>query len=287
MNAFVLKMFMLFAVIFSHCLSLNNAFAIGGAGPLDQDELKGTKNERPAFMDKVGIDENLGTQLDLDLTFTDETNTPVKLGKYFHNKPVFLMLIYYKCPTLCNTHLNTLMNTFKELKLKIGKDYEFVAISIDPAESHQVAKMKKRAYLDQYGDEAQESGWHFLTGSQESIDKVTDQIGFRYAWNAEEKEWAHAAAAYISTPTGKLSYYHYGLNINPKVLRLSLVEASEGKIGTVMDRVLLFCLQYDPNKKTYAFYAYNLMRVGAFLIVVVLIIFFIIFWRKEKRSKQN
>jgi protein SCO1/2 len=287
MGASKLKMFMLLTVITVLCSTIDNSFAIGGAGPLDQEQLKGTKNERPAFMDEVGIDENLGTQLDLDLDFTDEEGASVKLGKYFTDKPVFLMLIYYKCPTLCNTHLNTLMQTFKDLEWKIGKDYEFVAISIDPAESNQVAKMKKRAYLDQYGDQSAGSGWHFLTGKQASIDKITKQIGFRYAWNKEEQEWAHAAAAYISTPKGKLSYYHYGLNIVPKVLRLSLVEASEGKIGSVMDRVLLFCLQYDPNKKTYAFYAYNLMQVGAALIVLVLLIFFFTVWRKEKRRKHT
>ena len=263
-----------------------NVFAIGGTGPLDNTKRNGIRNERPAFMDKVGIDEHLGDQVDLELPFLSDEGKEVKLGDYFHNKPVFLMLIYYKCPTLCNTHLNTLLNTFKEVEWKIGKDYEFVAISIDPKESTQVAKMKKKAYLDQYGEEGVGEGWHFLTGSQESVDKITSQIGFRYAWNPEEQEWAHTAAAYVLTPKGKISYYHYGLSIVPKVLRLSLVEASEGKIGTVMDRVLLFCLQYDPNKKTYAFYAYNLMRVGAVVIVVFLGIFFFRFWRKEKRKTQ-
>lgn len=287
MSALNLKFVVMFGVISLFCLNIESSFAIGGAGPLDQDKLKGAKNERPSFMDDVGIDENLGTQLDLELPFVDEQGREVKLGKYFNDKPVFLMLIYYKCPTLCNTHLNTLMQTFRDVEWKIGKDYEFVAISIDPAESSQVAKMKKNAYLDQYGDKSAGSGWHFLTGKQASIDKIAKQIGFRYAWNKEEKEWAHAAAAYISTPKGKLSYYHYGLSIVPKVLRLSLVEASEGKIGSVMDRVLLFCLQYDPNKKTYAFYAYNLMRVGAILIVLVLLIFFFTMWRKGKHQKQT
>ena len=285
MNSFRLKMLMSLIVVLTSLFTGLNCFAIGGAGPLDQDKLKGTKNERPAFMDDIGIDENLGAQLDLSLPFVDENNKAVKLGDYFGDKPVFLMLIYYKCPTLCNTHLNALMQTFKDLEWKIGKDYEFVAISIDPAESSQVASMKKRAYLDQYGDDSASSGWHFLTGNQKSIDSITKQIGFKYAWNKEEKEWAHAAAAYIATPKGELSYYHFGLNINLKVLRLSLVEASEGKIGSVADKILLFCLQYDPEKKTYAFYAYNLMRVGAVLIVLLLLIFFAIVWRKEKRSK--
>ncbi len=285
MSALKLTLLKAITLLILLCASIN-VFAIGGAGPLDQNELKGAKNERPAFMDEVGIDEHLGAQLDLELPFTDEIGEVVKLGKYFGDKPVFLMLIYYKCPTLCNTHLNTLLQTFKELKLKIGKDYEFVAVSIDPAESPKVAQMKKKAYLNEYGD-AGAKGWHFLTGTQKSIDQITKTIGFRYAWNAEQQEWAHAAAAYIATPGGKLSYYHFGLNIQPKVLRLSLVEASEGKIGSVIDKVLLFCLQYDPEKKTYAFYAYNLMRVGAVLIVIVLLIFFFVVWRKEKQRKQT
>lgn len=276
------------SLIFLLCLLASpiTAFSIGGAGPMDSKNIPGVKNERPAFMDQVGISEHLGDQLDLTLPFIDDENQEVTLGKYFHGKPVFLMLIYYKCPTLCNTHLNTLMDTFKELEWKIGKEYEFVAISIDPKESSQVAKMKKKAYLDQYGVEGAGDGWHFLTGSQASVDKIAQQIGFRFAWNAEEQEWAHAAAAYVITPKGKISYYHYGLSIVPKVLRLSLVEASEGKIGSLMDKVLLFCLQYDPNKKTYAFYAYNLMRVGALLVVLILGIFIFSFWRKEKRKTQ-
>lgn len=276
-----------FLLIFFNLTLVVEAFAIGGSGPMDlAKENSGAKNKKPAFFNDIGIDEHLGDSIDLNNEFIDESGESVRLAKYFGKKPVFMMLIYYKCPTLCNTHLNTLLNTFKELELKIGKDYEFVAISIDPAESSQVAKMKKAAYLEQYGVEGAGKGWHFLTGKQESIDKITKEIGFRYAWNNEEQEWAHAAAAYVLTPKGALSYYHFGLAILPRVLRLSLVEASEGKIGSVMDKVLLFCLQYDPDKKTYAFYAYNLMRVGAILITLILGIFFFRMWRKEKQRTQ-
>lgn len=277
----------LFLIFLVQLFVAPSALSIGGAGPLElAQDRKGVKNEKPAFMDDVGIEEHLGQTVDLETEFIDEDGKNVKLGSFFGEKPVFLMLLYYKCPTICNTHLNTLMNTFREMKMKIGKDYEFVAISIDPAESSQVAKMKKAAYLEQYGVEGAGEGWHFLTGKQESVDKITKEIGFKFAWNQEEQEWAHAAAAYVLTPAGAISFYHYGLSILPKVLRLSLVEASAGKIGNVMDRVILFCLQYDPNKKTYAFYAYNLMRVGAILIVVILGIFFFVMWRKEKRKAR-
>lgn len=277
----------LFLILIVQLFVAPNSYSIGGSGPMDlAKKHDGVKNEKPPFIDQIGIDEHLGEKIDLETVFINEEGKDVKLASYFGDKPVFMMLIYYRCPTICNTHLNTLMNTFKQLEWKIGKDYEFIAISIDPAESSMVAKMKKKAYLEQYGVEGAGEGWHFLTGKQESIDKITKQIGFRYAWNAEEQEWAHAAAAYILTPSGVISYYHYGLNILEKVLRLSLVEASEGKIGTVMDKVILFCLQYDPNKKTYAFYAYNLMRVGAALIVIILGIFFFSVYRKEKQKTQ-
>jgi protein SCO1/2 len=278
----------LFLTLLLQFIFVVDAFSIGGSGPMElAGRGDGVKNEKPAFMDDIGIDEHLGDSISLDNEFINEKGETVKLSHYFNGKPVFMMLIYYKCPTLCNTHLNTLLNTFKELEWKIGVDYEFVAISIDPAESSQVAKMKKTAYLKEYGVEGAGKGWHFLTGKQQAVDKITKEIGFKYAWNKEEQEWAHTAAAYILTSKGAISYYHYGLSILPKVLRLSLVEASAGKIGTVMDRVILFCLQYDPEKKTYAFYAYNLMRVGAILIVLILLIFFFRMWRKEKQRTQN
>lgn len=271
-------------IIFTCSLS---AFAIGGAGPMDKaNNLTGTKNERPAFLDNVGIDEKLGGSVDLSLPFVDESGQNVTLGKYFNKDiPVFLMLIYYDCPTLCNTHMNTIVTTLKNFEWQIGKEFEFVVVSFDPREKHELAKSKKESYLKMYGKPGAGNKWHFLTGSQKSINALTSQIGFKYAWNQNENDWAHTAASYVLTPQGKISYYHYGLNINPKVFRLSLVEASDNKIGTVMDRLILFCLQYDPNKKTYSFYAYNLMRVAAALVAIGLILFFFRFWRSEQKAQ--
>ena len=264
------------------------AFAIGGAGPLEKAKgAIGAKNERPPFMDKVGIDEHLGESIDLTLPFVDETGKGVTLGKYFNKDiPVFMMLIYFDCPTLCNTHLNTIVTTLKNFEWEIGKEFEFVVVSFDASEKSELAKTKKESYLKMYGKPGAGKNWHFLTGSQKSIDSLTSQIGFRYAWNHNEKEWAHTAASYVLTPKGKISYYHYGLNLLHKVFRLSLVEASNNKIGTVMDRLILFCLQYDPNKKTYSFYAYNLMRVAAVLLVIILGIVFFRFWREERLKAQ-
>lgn len=260
------------------------AFGIGGKGPLELSK-SGLKNEKPRYLDDIGIDENLGGSIDLGLEFKNADGKKVKLGNYFADKPVFLMLIYYNCPTLCNLHFSALMNSFRKFDWNIGEKFEFVAVSIDPSENPEDAKAKKELYLNEYGRPETEQGWHFLTGDEENIKKLASQVGFKYAWDSNMEQWAHTAAAYAMTPKGRISYYHYGLNIDPKVLRLSLVEASENKIGNIVDRLVLFCLQYDPNKKTYAFYAYNIMRVAAALAALALIIFLVRFWRRDSGNE--
>lgn len=272
-------------VIFSilTCFTLS-AFAIGGKGPLEMSKT-GLKNEKPYYMDRVGIDEHLGDQIDLNLMFKDEGGNEVKLGKYFGKKPVFLMLIYYTCPTLCNIHFSKMMKTFRDFKWDIGDNFEFVAVSIDPKETPKDAKSKLDTYFESYERSHTRDGWHFLTGEQKSIQKLTSQIGFKYFWDENMSQWAHTAAAYVLTPKGKISYYHYGLSINPRDLRLSLVEASDNKIGNVMDRIMLYCMQYDPSKKKYAFYAYNIMSVAAVLTVLIMLFFLGRFWWGQRKTE--
>jgi protein SCO1/2 len=260
------------------------ALAIGGAGPLESSK-KGAKNERPVVLDKIGIEEHLGDKIDLTLPFVDDHGKQVTLGKYFTDKPVFMLLVYYNCPTLCNVHMNTLIKTLGEFEWNAGDKYEFVVVSIDPDESWKLAEMKKKSYLDLIGKPEVADGWHFLTGEEKQIQKLASQIGFKYQWDPSQQQWAHSAAGYVLTPEGQISYYHYGLNVVPKVFRLSLVEASQNKIGTIMDRLVLFCLQYDPNKKTYAFYAYNIMRVGAFITALLIGLFLFRFWRKQRHME--
>ena len=260
------------------------AFAIGGKGPLELNKTS-TKNEKPYYMDQVGIDEHLGDKIDTNLQFKDEGGNLVKLGKYFGKKPVFLMLIYYTCPTLCSLHFSNLMKTFKNFEWDIGDQFEFVAVSIDPKETPKDAKLKLDTHFEEYKRPGARNGWHFLTGDEASIEKLASQIGFRYFWDESMSQWAHTAAAYVLTPEGKISFYHYGLNIAPKDLRLSLVEASDNKIGNVVDRVLLFCMQYDPSKKKYAFYAYNIMSVAAALMGLIMIFFLGRFWFKERSTE--
>ncbi len=261
------------------------AYAIGGKGPMEMAK-QGLKNKKSVVLDKVGIEENLGGQIDLSLPFKNEKGEDVQLKKYFQgDTPVFLLLIYYECPTLCSLHLNALMQTFKDFDWKIGDKFEFGAVSIDPDETPRLAQKKLDAYLDEYGKPETREGWHFLTGEEKNIRALADQIGFKYAWDPREQQWAHTAAAYVLTPEGKISYYHYGLEIQPKILRLSLVEAADHKIGNIVDRMVLFCLQYDPNKKTYAFYAFNIMRLGGILTIIILAIYLFRFWRKENKTQ--
>jgi protein SCO1/2 len=276
-------MIAIFAKLFIATLlcASTDSWAIGGAGPLESSK-KGTKNERPVVLDKVGIVEHLGDQVDLSLPFVDDKGNSVILGDYFKDRPVFLMLIYYNCPTLCNIHMNTLIRTLGEFEWDAGDKYEYVVVSIDPDESWKLASLKKKNYLEMISRPDLDKGWHFLTGKEEHIKKLAKQIGFQYQWDVTQQQWAHSAASYVLTPEGKISYYHYGLDVVPKVFRLSLVEASQNKIGTIMDKLVLFCLQYDPNKKTYAFYAYNIMRVGAFLTALIMGIFMFRFWRKQR-----
>jgi len=271
-----------FLAIFCILIGLD-AQAIGGKGPLELTKT-GTKNEKPYYMDRVGIDEHLGEQVDLNLSFKDEGGNPVKLQKYFGKKPVFLMLIYYTCPTLCSLHFSKLMKTFRQFEWDIGDQFEFVAVSIDSKEKPRDAKLKLDTYFEEYGRPNTRNGWHFLTGDAKNVKALTSQIGFKYFWDENMSQWAHTAAAYVLTPKGKISFYHYGLSIEPKNLRLSMVEASDNKIGNVVDRIMLFCMQYDPSKKKYAFYAYNIMSVAAVLMILILGFFLIRFWRNERNA---
>ncbi len=181
-------------------------FAIGGKGPMELAK-SGLQNRKNPVLDKVGIDEHLGESIDLSLPFTDQFGDDVTLQKYFGKKPVFMVLIYYECPTLCSLHLNALVETLREFEWKVGNEFDFVAISIDPEESPKLAQMKLDSYLELYGTPGQSNGWHFLTGNESSVKAITEQIGFRYAWDPREQQWVHGAAAYVLTPEGKISYY--------------------------------------------------------------------------------
>tara|TARA_Y100000780_G_scaffold232544_1_gene265508 strand:- start:4155 stop:4982 length:828 start_codon:yes stop_codon:yes gene_type:complete len=248
------------------------------------------KNEMDELRDGVGIDEKLGDKIDLNLKFKNEQGEEVSLGSYFQSgKPVMLALVYFNCPSLCNFQLNGIVETLKKLEWTTGNEFEFVIASIEPTETPDLAKSKKESYMTVYDRKEGAKGWHFLTGSQESITALADQVGFRYKWVESRNEYAHTAATYVLTPEGKISRYLYGIGFTPKTLRLSLVEASNNKIGNAVDRFLLYCFRYDPEKRGYAFYAFNIMRAGAAVSVVALLAFLVPFWirQRKQRLKEN
>ena len=242
---------------------------------------------KPHELEGVGIKPKIGEHIDLGTEFIDSSGEKVTLGRYFQGaKPVIFSVVYYNCPSLCNYHLNGLTDAMKKLKWTVGDKFELVALTMNHREGHELAAKKKKSYISDYGRPESEKGWHFLTGTEENIKKISDQVGFGFKWLEDQQEYAHASAAIIMTPGGKISSYLNGIEFNKKDLRLALIEASNGKIGNVIDQIVMFCFQFDPTKNKYSLYAFNLMRLGAGLMVLVLAIILIPMWIRERKKKQ-
>ncbi len=237
----------------------------------------------PKALREVGIDQKLNEQLPLDLVFRNEKGETVKLGDYFGKKPVLLSLVYYQCPMLCNQVLNGMVTAFKVLSFKAGEEFDVVTVSFDPRETPALAAAKKKTYVD-YLPEAKRAdaanGWHFLTGDEASIKRLTDAVGFRYHFDEATDQFAHASAIYVSTPQGKLARYFYGIEYSPKDLRLGLVEASENKIGSRVDQLLLYCYHYDPATGKYGAVVMNMVRLGGIGTLIAMVALFFIMRRR-------
>ena len=241
-------------------------------------------SEVPQELKGINITEKMGDFIDLDLEFSNEEGKKVKIGQYFNqNKPVLFTIIYYQCPNLCQLHLNGLMQGMKGLD--ITDDFEFVALSMDHSEHPNLAKAKKVNYVKQYQLSTPEN-LHFLTGQEKLIKKISQQVGFKFRWNEEQKQFAHLPVAYVLTPAGQISRYLYGVEMETKTLKLSLVEASQGRIGGLIERILLFCFQFDPRKNRYTIYAYNIMRAGGVLTILLILGLLIPTWIRAKRQRQ-
>ncbi|MCA1557983.1 MAG: SCO family protein [Acidobacteria bacterium] len=239
------------------------------------------KENLPGPLRQVGIDQKLNNQVPLDLVFTDENGQTVKLGQYFGQKPVILSLVYYDCPMLCTQVLNGLSGSLKALKFDVGKEFDVVTVSFDPREKPELARQKKEGYMARYGRAGTQAGWHFLTGDEASIKALTEAVGFRFAWDDETKQFAHASGIMILTPEGKVSRYFYGIEYAPKDVRLGLVEASDNKIGSPVDQILLFCYHYDPQTGKYGFAIMNTMRFLGFATFFGLALLIFILKRRE------
>ncbi len=243
--------------------------------------------QTPAALRDVGIDEKPGAQLPLDTVFTNEQGQKVTLRDCLANgKPALLQLGYFGCPMLCDLVSQGMLDSMQELDLKIGSDFNVINLSFDPRETKIDAYQKKKGYVQKYARDGAAEGWHFLVGEKESVKAVTDAVGFKYKWVEESQQFSHAAALMVITSDGRLSRYLYGVKFPERTLRLSLVEASQGKIGTTVDRILLLCFHYDSAEGKYTFAAMSLMRLGGVLTLVVMGSLLIRSFRKERRVQR-
>ena len=244
-----------------------------------------TQNTPIPILQQVGIDQRIGQQVPLDLAFRDETGKSVPLRSYFGRRPVLLTLVYYQCPMLCSQVLNGVVGGLLSQKLSVGRDFDIVTVSFDPRDTPADATEKRNVYLKRYGRAGAEKGWHFLTGYQPAIEALTKAVGFRYAWDPKIQQYAHASGIMVATADGRLSHYLYGIEYTPKDLRLALVESSEGKLGNVVDQVMLYCYHYDPATGKYGAVVTNMLRLGGALTLLLLGGFLAMAWQRELRLK--
>jgi protein SCO1/2 len=239
--------------------------------------------EQIPILREVGIDQKLGDRVPLDLVFVDESGRDVRLGDLFRDRPVVLALVYYECPMLCTQVLSGLDGSLTALTFSAGKEFDLVVVSFDPGETPALAADRRKNFINRYRRAGSEGGIRFLTGRQESIAKLADAVGFRYAYDEALDQYAHPAAITLLTGDGRVSRYLYGIEFAPKDLRLGLVEASEGRVGTAVDTLLLYCYHYDPESGKYGMAIMNLIRLAGVLTVVGLGAFIVISLRRERR----
>jgi len=269
----------------AHC-SLLTAQAQPGV-PMPSSPLYGARPETgsvstglPAVLKTVGIEQRLNEQVPLDAVFKDEHGQQVRLGDVAKGKPVVLALVYYSCPMLCNQILNGVLGTLRQVSFNAGDQFEVIAISFDSRETPELAATKKQTYVKAYNRPGADAGWHFLTGDDANIKRVTDAAGFHYKWDEKTNQFAHASGIMLLTPDGKLARYFYGIEYPARDVRLGLVEASENKIGSPVDTLMLYCYHYDPATGKYGAVVMNIMKVAG-VITVGLIVGMLLVLRKR------
>ncbi|NBC02242.1 MAG: SCO family protein [Bacteroidetes bacterium] len=242
---------------------------------------------KPAILNEIGVDENLGDKIPQDLRFVNSEGETVRIGDLIEKeKPVLLNPLYYECPILCGVVLDAVFKVVDELKWTPGKDYTIISFSIDPGETPAIAAESKSKYLSDLGRTGAEEGWHFLTGSQESIDKLTEAIGFRYKYDESNDQYYHLASIMLLSPQAEVVRYLYGATFSEFNLRNALYEAADGKIGSAVDKAVLYCFSYDPDSQSYVPVALNIMKLGGLATVIILGIFLGVFWKRERNSSQ-
>jgi protein SCO1/2 len=244
----------------------------GGSAPSSQ---------KPTVLSKVAFEQRLDTQLPLDLPFTDESGRTVKLGSYFGKKPVVLAFVYYECPMLCTQVLNGLESALRVLTESVGREFTVVTVSFDPRETPVLALGKKKAYLERYQRPGAENGWHFLTGDQSSIDALTQAAGFSYVWDEASQQFAHPSGIVVATPAGRLSRYFFGIDFAPRDVKFALMESAFDRIGSLADRLLLYCYHYDAEQGNYGFVAMRAVRIGGAVTLLALMGFVFVSLRRD------
>jgi len=234
---------------------------------------------------EVGIDQKLDVALPLELEFRDQLGRKVRLGELLRGRPLILSLAYFRCPMLCPYVLTGLVQSLKALSFEPGREFDVLTVSIDPSDTPALAVRTQKEYLHRYGRPAPADGWRFLTGKEPAIRALTERVGFRYRFDRESNQFAHAAGIMVITPQGRVARYFYGLEYAPRDLRLALVEASKGQIGTPVDQVLLYCFHYDPLTGKYGVVIMNVLRLAGALTVALLAGFMIAMLRRERRQK--
>ncbi len=239
---------------------------------------------RPKLTNGVGIEQKLNSPVPLDLTFRDEAGQMTPLRTYFGDKPVVIEFVYFKCTSLCPMSVRESVTSLRRVDLQPGKDYDVIVVSFDPADTPAVAVEKKAEYAKEFGRSSFNSGWHFLTGNQDSISRLASAIGFKYRWDEESKQFVHAGGIMVATPDGHLSRYFYGIQYAPQDLRMALVEASQHKIGSPVDYITLFCFHYDATQGKYTLAITNLLKLAAGITIAALLGLLFFLTRGGKRS---
>jgi protein SCO1/2 len=234
----------------------------------------------------IDIEQNLEGKISGDLVFRDESGKTVKLADYLGDKPVVLTPVYYNCPMLCTMILNGVLKTLNAMSFEVGKEFDIVTFSFDPAEDSEMARKKKNTYLNKYDRPGSEKGWHFLTGEQEQIAQLTDEIGFRYKFDEATNQFVHASGIMVLTPDGTISKYFLGVEYSPRDLKFALMEASQNKVGTAVDKLLLYCYHYDPSTGEYGVAIMNVIRILGTATVVVLVTFMVVMLRRDRKKTQ-
>ncbi len=248
-----------------------------------------TGNGIPKALDNVGIEQKLDTQIPFDAVFKNEDGQEVRIGEYFgKGRPIILALVYYECPMLCNEVLNGLTGSLKGISYDAGKEFDVVAISFDARENEKpdLAKNKKTSYVERYNRPETANGWHFLTGKQSEIDKITKAVGFNYRFDEASNQFAHAGGIMMITPEGKIARYFYGINYAPKDLKFGIMESSENKIGNPAEQLYLYCFHYDPSTGKYGLAILNVLRLAGIATLFGIGAMMFVFWRRSKKGSE-